>query len=104
MKKSELLKIQADEEENDFRFWNIHHKAIREERIETFDEFFLPKIKDSHLVSVVESRPDQSLYLIKFSDGVEVAYYPKKDRLCIKKGNQWKCNGRTWIMNKIQKN
>lgn len=102
MKKSERLTKEADEAENDFQYWNKRRLAKREEQLEMFEEKFLQTIKDSPKVKSVEHRPDQSLYMIDFEDGVSIAYYPKKDRVCIKKTNHWKSYGRTWILNKTQ--
>lgn len=103
MKKSELLFKQADEADNDFQFWAKHHNAEREQRKEHFQEKFLPTIMESPLVVSVSERQDGSMYIIEFTDGVKVDYYPKKDRVFVKKLNHWKSYGRTWILNKINK-
>ena len=102
MKKSDQLFIDAEQEENDFRYWSKLDNAKKEQRKEVFEEHFLPKIKESEKVVSMEERQSGSMWIIEFSDGVKIDYYPKKDRVFVKRVNHWKSNGKTWILNKIQ--
>lgn len=99
MKKSELLHRQADESDNDFQFWNFKTQAEKEEKFERFTEHHLPKIQQSEKVISVEDR--EHMFMIEFSDGTRIDYYPKKDRVFIKKINHWKSDGLAWLLGKI---
>jgi len=101
MKKSDKLFVEAEQEENDFRYWSKIYDAEREKRKENFEDNFLPTIKNSPHVLSIEERMSGSMLMIEFSDGVKIDYYPKKDRVFIKKLCHWKSYGKTWILNKI---
>jgi hypothetical protein len=101
MKKSELLHRQADEADNDFQFWNLKTQAEKEEKLERFVEKHLPTIQQSENVVSVEDR--EYMFMIEFKDGTKIDYYPKKDRVFIKKINTWKYNGLAWVLGKCHR-
>lgn len=42
------------------------------------------------------------MYIIEFSDGTKIDFYPKRDKVFIKKINYWIPYGLSWILSKIQ--
>lgn len=97
MKKSEELKVQASQEENDLIAFGIYAKAIREGRSEKFEEHYLPALKIKY---PVESRINGS-YTITTQDFGILDYFPKANKLLIREKNKWIKPGLKWIYNNL---
>lgn len=91
MKKSEEIELAAMQEESDHKAWTLHFQAARQRRWEFFTETLLPVIKDSPHVNYVTEFAYH--FKIAFTDGIEVDYYPKKDRMLYTKQAKWIYNG-----------
>lgn len=106
MKKSEALKQQAAEEENDLKALGLMTGSLREGRLEKFTETYLPQLlKAGYDISedVWTYR-----YTIDTSTGGKnygiVDYYPKANNLLIRKTNKWIKPGLRWIVEKLLPN
>jgi hypothetical protein len=99
MKKSEQLKIESQKEENDIKSFALGAKVIREERIEKFEETWLPKLKERY---TVHYDANAHRYTFTTDHGV-IDFYPKANKLLIRSISQWIKPGLTWIINKFLK-
>lgn len=94
MKKSEELKKLASEEENNLKAMGIMKKSLKEARLEKFKEL-LPRLEIEYFV--VE---DNFKYTIDTSVqgrfGI-IDYFPKSNKLLIRKDNKWINDGLSWI-------
>jgi hypothetical protein len=105
MKKSEDLKKQAAEEENDLKVLGLMTGALREGRLEKFEEDYLPKLKE--LGYEITHNEKTHHYLInttnsKVNKGI-IDFYPKANKVCIRKGNRWITKGLKWITENLLK-
>lgn len=100
MKESELLRIQANEALNDEYCQYLNEKADRAERSERFKEYYLLILQESEKVKQVTEK--NHMFVVDFVDGLSVDYYPKADKVLLKKAHQWKTNGLSWLLLKIQ--
>ena len=97
MKKSEELKQQADAEDNDLKYMGLMNKSLREHRSEKFQQHLLKLeqagydiILDNHKYTI-----DTNTQEIKH--GV-IDYFPKANKLLIRKTNKWIKPGLPWIL------
>lgn len=93
------LEAEAMQEENDFRAWNLHQKAYKAEKKETFKDIHLPKIQASDKVSFVSGC--EHFWKIGMKSGEIYDYYPVKNRLHRCKPSTWYCNGLKLILDMI---
>ena len=93
---SEELRKQAAQADNDFQAMSLLNKSLREHRLEKFQDFIIPLQQKGY--DVVESNHkytiDTDTQSIRF--GI-VDYFPKANKLLIRKDNQWIKPGLTWI-------
>lgn len=97
MKKSEQLRKESMSEENDFRAMAISTKALREDRAEKFAEDWWPKIKS--VTNPIECNDDK--YSFEMPDIGRVDFYPKANKLLIRKKNKWVKPGLRFIIRKL---
>jgi len=97
MKKSEQLKLDAQEEENDIKSFGIMCKSLREQRFEKFDEVFLTRLKEKYTVE----NDGSSKFTIYTKDFGILDYFPKANKILIRKENRWKKPGLKWIVNNL---
>lgn len=97
-KKSEILKKQADEADHDLRALGLMTGAIREARLERFEEKYLPIL----LKQGIDITHDEKnhCYIFECSEGL-VNFYPKANKLLIRKKNQWIKPGLQWIVKHV---
>jgi len=101
MKKSEELKQQADQEENDLKAMGIYNKSLREHRSEKFVTIHLSVlqqkgydiVEDNHKYTI-----DTDSQEIKF--GI-IDYFPKANKLLVRKKNKWIKPGLPWIIKNL---
>lgn len=98
MKNSEILQNKAAEEDNDIKAFGIMTKALRESRSEKFIDGWLKPL--SMRYEVVENNHKYTITTQKF--GV-LDYFPKANKLLIRKDNKWIKPGLKWIINKLMK-
>jgi hypothetical protein len=99
MKQSEILKKEFDKEDNDLKALGIFRKVLREERMEKFEENWLEKITSSPNITQYQMRDGG--YIFWFKDGNIVDFYPKANKLLIRKQNKWIKPGLKWLISKI---
>lgn len=104
MNKSEELNQQANQEENDLKALALYTKALREERMERFQERFVTRLK--------EKLGDQFWQIDQYSYGFywkigerdyTFTFYPKANRLLIHQANKWIKPGLQWIVKNVLK-
>lgn len=95
-KLSKQMELEASQEENDLKSWNLHAKAHKEAKKEDFKEDVLPLIKASEKVSFVTDK--YHFYQVGFKDGVIIDYYPVKNRLMQHKPVKWFYDGKNILL------
>lgn len=93
IKKSDILFNEARKEENDFKAIALTAKAIRERRMELFESKWLEIVSKQFKV---ELRPNGSYSINTQLWGI-LDYYPKSDKLLIRKENKWKKQGLNFL-------
>ena len=96
MRKSEKLRIEAQQEDNDLAALGKLTKALREERNEKFEDSWLPKLEAK---TEVEKRPNGS-YSFNSKYGI-IDFFPKANKLLIRKTGKWKKPGLQFIVRNI---
>ena len=94
MKKSEELRQQAQAEDNDLKAMGIYTKVLREERAERFENY-----KDKLLAegfNLTEHEAQGKITIEPTNYGI-VDYYPKANKILIRKYNKWITGGLRWI-------
>lgn len=99
MKKSQELKLRASQEENDIKSFSLLCKALRESRSERFVDDYLPLLRKRY---PVELRSNGSHSITTQDYGI-VDYYPKVNKILIRKTNSWIKPGLRWILNNLLK-
>ena len=98
MKKSEELLQQSREEDNDLKSYGIYLKYLREQRSEKFIEGWLIPLSMKYDV-----KEDNFKYTITTQEYGILDYFPKKNKLLIRKKNKWIEFGLKWIINNLFK-
>ena len=93
------LEEDAQMEENDFIAWNLHQKAYKQGKKETFEDDYLQIIKKSNKVSFVSG--SDHFWKIGMKNGEIYDYYPVKNRLHRCKPSTWYYNGLRLILDMI---
>jgi len=93
---SEELKQEAHNKENDMAFLGAMKKAIRQERAEKFEPW-LEELKTSKKIISIISNEEQGKHTINTEKFGIVDYFPKANKLLIRKENSWKTQGLRWI-------
>ena len=97
MKKSEKLTLASQQENNDIKSFGLMCKALREKRSEKFIDGWLEPLQ---LRFPVEERTNGSYSITTQEFGI-IDYYPKANKLLIRKDNKWKQPGLKWIIKKL---
>jgi len=97
MKKSEQLEVEANQTENDLAALGIFTKAIREKRSENFEEYWLEKLQCDYKCEEV-SEGKFTIYDTKFGT---LDFFPKANKVLIRKQNKWNKPGLKWMVNNI---
>jgi len=95
MTKSDKLREQLSTEDNDLKALGIGKQLIREERNESFEEKWLPKLraKCNVIYDIQTGR-----YTFELSGYGVMDFYPKANKVLIRKLNKWKQPGLKWII------
>ncbi len=98
MKKSEEIRKQLLEEDNDLRALGIGKQLIREERKERFEDKWLLKLKEKYAVNH-DAQSGRYTFDVK---GLGVMdFYPKANKVLIRKLNKWKQPGLKWLISQL---
>ena len=93
--KSDELKKQAESEENDLKAMGLYTKVIREERTERFEKYKEQLLKAGFNITEYES---QGKFTIDPTEFGIIDYYPKSNKVLIRKTNTWLPAGLRWII------
>lgn len=93
MKKSEELKLQSQQEDNDIKSFALTCKALREKRSEKFVEDWLPVLQDRFTIT-----ENNNKYTIITQDYGTIDYFPKANKVLIRKDNKWVKPGLKWLI------
>jgi len=98
MKNSEILKQQADEEENDLKALGVYTKVLREERYERFENYKEKLLQKGYNLTEYEANGKITIENTPF--GI-VDYFPKANKILIRRSNDWKTMGLKWIITNL---
>lgn len=98
MKKSEELREQAAKADNDLAAMGLYNKALREERVEKFGAWYDKLLRSDKVISISEQGGKFTINTDKY--GI-IDYFPKANKLLIRKENEWKEKGLNWIINNL---
>ena len=102
MTKSQEILQQAASEENDFKALALHTKAIREQRFERWEKY-KQRLLDNHYE--VTKSDDGTKITIDDKNRLNkygiIDFYPKANKLLIRKSNKWINQGLKWIITKL---
>ena len=98
MNKIEQLKKELSEVDNDLKALGIKKKLNREIKNDRFLDHWLPQIQAKTEVNIDPKMDKYSLKLEKY--GI-VDYFPKSNRLLIRKTNKWKDKGIVLLINEL---
>lgn len=97
MKKSEELILASRNEDNDIKSFALMCKALREKRSEKFIDGWLEVLETRYDVT---ERSNGS-YSISTQEYGVVDYFPKANKLLLRKDNKWIKPGLKWIINNL---
>jgi hypothetical protein len=97
MKESEKYKTLASKEDNDLKVMGLLNKALRERRNEKFEDYWLLKISEKYLIET-RNNGSHSIFTEKYDI---VDYFPKANKLLIRKDNKWIKPGLQWILKNL---
>jgi hypothetical protein len=101
MKESEQIQKEIDElneNDNDFKYLNLEKKKTRAKRAERFDKL---KKQLTDAGYEITEHPSQGKYTITPTDYGIIDFYPKANKVLIRKINQWKPDGYHWLIHKL---
>ena len=101
MKQSEILKKQLQEEENDIKAFGIECKIIREVKNERFEDTWLPRLEDRITKQNIAYNADMFRYTITTNSHGIIDFYPKANKVLIRKDNKWIKPGLKWLINNM---
>jgi hypothetical protein len=96
MKQSEELLQLAREEENDLKSMGMYIKALRASRSEKFEDGWLLPLSNKY-----EIKHENYKYSITTQDYGIIDFFPKANKLLIRKDNNWIKPGLKWIINNL---
>jgi hypothetical protein len=99
---SKKIEFQAACEESDYKALSLHTKSIRQARLERFEDYIVPLEKKNCIVIPFNG---QKVVIDTQTDTFGIIdYFPKANKLLIRKTNDWKTQGLKWLnINIIQK-
>jgi hypothetical protein len=88
--------------ENSFELLRNQIEEIREKRIEKWDESWKNKILSSPKVISYEDNVTKIELHINLNEEITVIdYYPKANKVLIRKNNEWKSKGLNWLIKNL---
>jgi len=99
MRNLDKLREQLVTEENDLKALGIGKQIIREERNERFEDEWLEKITESP--KVTQYQMANGGYIFWLNDGNIIDFYPKANKLLIRRKNKWIKPGLKWLIAKL---
>jgi hypothetical protein len=99
--KSEELKKQAESEENDLKAMGLYTKVLREERSERFENYKDKLLQAGYNLIEFEA---QGKFTIEPTEFGIIDYYPKSNKILIRKESKWINGGLRWIIKSLLNN
>lgn len=96
MKESDRLKEEAKQIDNDLAYMGAMNKVMRQERVERFEPW-LEELKQSTSIISIVSDNAQGKHTITTENYGVVDYFPKANKILIRKENKWVQQGLRWI-------
>jgi len=96
--KSEELRLRSQQEDNDIISFGLLCKVLRESRSEKFVEGWLQPLSMRY-----EVKENNHKYTIQTESYGVLDYFPKANKLLIRKDNKWVKPGLRWIINNLIK-
>ena len=97
MKNSQKLLILSEQEDNDIKSFALLCKSLREKRSEKFEGGWQLLLEDKYDVQ----KRDNGSYTISTQYYGTIDYFPKANKLLIRKNNKWIKPGLKWIINNL---
>lgn len=98
-KSNDLMK-KANNEDNDLKAMGLYTKVMREQRSERFENYKDKIIQAGY--NIIEHEA-QGKYTIEPTPYGIIDYYPKANKVLIRKDNEWKTAGLRFIINNLLK-
>ena len=95
---SKELRKQAESVENDLKAMGLYTKVLREERAERFENYKDKLLQAGYNLTEYES---QGKITIEPTNLGIVDYYPKSNKVLIRKENKWITGGLRWIIGSL---
>ena len=95
---SKELRKQAESEENDLKAMGLYTKVLREERAERFENYKDKLLQAGYNLTEFEA---QGKFTIEPTIFGIVDYYPKSNKVLIRKENKWITSGLRWIIGSL---
>jgi len=92
------LRKQAESEENDLKAMGLYTKVLREEHSERFENYKDKLLNAGYNLTEFEAQGKFTIKPTKF--GI-VDYYPKSNKVLIRKENKWITSGLRWIIGSL---
>ena len=102
MKKSEELRIEAQQEESDFSYMSKMNKSMREARLERFEDGYAEKLEANNCI-VIPFNGSKVVIDTQTSKYCVLDYFPKANKILIRKDNKWITQGLRWINDTLLK-
>lgn len=95
---SNELRKQAESEENDLKAMGLYTKVLREERAERFENYKEKLLQAGYNLTEFKS---QGKFTIEPTTFGIIDYYPKSNKVLIRKENKWITGGLRWIIGSL---
>ena len=95
------LRKQAESEENDLKALGLYTKILREERAERFEKYKDKLINSGYNLTEFGA---QGKFTIEPTEFGVVDYYPRANRVLIRKKNKWITGGLRWLISNLLNN
>ena len=102
MKQSEKYRQEAQESDSDFRAMSLYNKSLREARLERFEDGYKELLEAKQCI--VTPFNGSKIVIDTQTDKYGILdYFPKANKVLIRKKSQWKNAGLRWLQNNILK-
>ena len=95
---SNELRKQAESEANDLKAMGLYTKVLREERAERFENYKDKLLQAGYNLTEFE---EQGKFTIEPTNFGTIDYYPKSNKVLIRKKNKWITGGLRWIIGSL---
>lgn len=102
MKESEKYRQLAQESESDFRALALHTKALREARLERFEDGYKELLEAKQCI-VIPFNGSKIVIDTQTNKYGILDYFPKANKILIRNKSQWKNAGLRWLHDNILK-